>query len=89
MEKVAILTDWIRSMVAVTTPKEIRICLDPKDLNTVVIHSKGQLATSNVLLPKLSRAKVFSTLDTKDPFHQVGLDENSSLKTTFWTPFSH
>ena len=38
-------------------------------------------------MPKLSRAKVFSTLDAKDGFYQVGLDENSSLKTTIWTPF--
>ena len=37
------------------------------------------------LLPKLSRAKVFSTLDAKDGFYQVGLHENISLKTTFWT----
>ena len=39
------------------------------------------------MLPKLSKAKVFSTLDAKDGFYQVGLDEESSLKTTFWTPF--
>ena len=39
------------------------------------------------LLPKLSNAKVFSTLHAKDGFYQVGLDESSSLKTTFWTPF--
>ena len=36
---------------------------------------------------KLSKAKVFSTLDAKDGFHQVVLDESSSLKTTVWTPF--
>ena len=28
-----------------------------------------------------------TTLDAKDGFYQVGLDEQSSLKTTFWTPF--
>ena len=26
-------TEWISSMVVVTTPKKIRICLDPQDLN--------------------------------------------------------
>ena len=30
---------------------------------------------------------MFITLDAKDGFYQVGLDERSSLKTTFWTPF--
>ena len=87
VEKVAIPTDWISSMVVVTTPNKIRICLDPKNLNTAVIRPKYQLPTLDELLPKLSRAKVFSTLDAKDGFYQVGLDEDSSLKTTFWTPF--
>ena len=87
VEKVAIPTDWISSMVVVTAPNKIRICLDPKDLNTAVIRPKYQLASLDELLPKLSRAKVFSTIDAKDGFYQVGLDENSSLKTTFWTPF--
>ena len=74
-------------MVVVTTPNKIRICLDPRDLNTAVIRPKYQLPTLDELLPKLSRAKVFSTVDAKDGFYQVGLNENSSLKTTFWTPF--
>ena len=74
-------------MVVVTTSSKIRIYLDPKHLNTAVIRPKYQLPTLDELLPKLSRAKVFSTLDAKDGFYQVGLDENSSLKTTFWTPF--
>ena len=26
-------------------------------------------------------------MDAKDGFYQVGLDEQCSLKTTFWTPF--
>ena len=89
VEKVAIPTDWISSMVVVTTPNKIRICLDPKDLKTAVIRPKYQLPTLDELLPKLSRAKVFSTFDAKDGFYQFGLDENSSLKTTFWTPFGH
>ena len=74
-------------MVVVTTPKKIRICLDPKDLNKAVLCPKYQMATLDEVLPKLSKAKVFSTLDAKDGFYQVGLDEESSLKTTFWTPF--
>ena len=38
VEKVAIPTDWISSMVVVTTPNKIRICFDRKDLNTAVIR---------------------------------------------------
>ena len=42
VEKVAIPTDWISSMVVVTTPNKIGICLDPKDLNTAVTRLKYQ-----------------------------------------------
>lgn len=87
VEKVTAPTEWISSMVVVTTPNKIRICLDPKDLNKAVIRPKFQMPTLDELLPKLSKAKVFSTMDAKDGFYQVGLDTSSSLKTTFWTPF--
>ena len=89
VEKVTIPTEWINSMVVVTTPSKIRICLNPQDLNKAVIRPKYQMPTLDELLPKLSKAKVFTTLDAKDGFYQVRLDEQSSLKTTFWTPFGH
>ena len=38
------------------------------------------------ILPRLAKAKVFSTLDAKDGFYQIGLDDESSMKTAFWTP---
>ena len=69
MEKVAIPTDLISSMVVVTTPNKTRICVDLKDLNKAVVRPKYQLPTLDELLPKLSRAKVFSTLDAKDGFY--------------------
>ena len=87
VEKVTIPTEWISSMVVVTTPSKIRICLDPQDLNKAVIRPKYQMPTLDELLPKLSKAKVFTTLDVEDGFYQVGLDEQSILNTTFWTPF--
>ena len=45
------------------------------------------MPTVEEVLPKLSKAKVFTVLDAKDEFHQVKLDNESSLLTTFWTPF--
>ena len=38
-------------------------------------------------MPKLAKAKVFTVLDAKDGFYQVKLERESSLLTTFWTPF--
>ena len=74
-------------MVVVAKPNKIRICLDPKDLNKAVLPPKYQMPTLEEILPKLNGAKVFTTLDAKDGFYQIGLDEESSKLTTFWTPF--
>ena len=82
-------TKWISNMVVVAKPKKIRICLDPQELNKVIQHPKYQMPTLKELLPKLCKAKIFSTLDAKDGFYQISLDEASSKLTTFWTPFGH
>ena len=80
-------TEWISNMVVVAKPKKIRICLDPQELNKVIQRPKYQMPTLEELLPKLCKAKIFSTLDAKDGFYQISLDEASSKLTTFWTPF--
>ena len=80
-------TEWISNMVVVAKPGKIRICLDPQELNKVIQRPKYQMPTLEGLLPKLCKVKVFSTLDAKDGFYQIGLDEASSELTTFWTPF--
>ena len=87
IQKVTDPTDWISSMVIVSKPGKIRICLDPRDLNKAIQRPKYQMPTLEEILPKLSKAKVFTTLDAKDGFYQIELDEESSKKTTLWTPF--
>ena len=72
-------------MVVVAKPGKIRICLDPRDLNKALKRPKYQMPTLEELLPKLGKAKVFSTLDAKDGFYQIALDKESSMKTAFWT----
>lgn len=87
VKKVTEPTEWISSMVIVAKPGKLRICLDPRDLNRALQRPKYLMPTLEEILPCLSKAKVFTTLDAKDGFYQIGLDEESSLKTTFWTPF--
>ena len=57
--------------------------IDPRDLNRAIKRPKYQMPTVDEVLPKLSKAKVFTVLDAKDEFHQVKLDNESSLLTTF------
>ena len=81
-------TDWVSSVLAV--PKKdglVRICLDPKDLNTAIKRSHYPLPTVEDVTARLTNAKVFSVLDAKKGFWQVKLTEQSSFYTTFNTPF--
>ena len=61
--------------------------IHPRDLNRAIKRPKYQMPTVDEVLPKLSRAKVFTVLEAKDGFHKVKLDNESSFLTTFWTPF--
>ena len=89
IEKVTEPTDWVSSMVLVTKPnsKDLRICLDPMDLNQAIKRPHYPLPVIEEILPKLGKAKIFSVLDAKNGFWQVKLDRESSYPTTFNTPF--
>ena len=66
---------------------QIRVCIDPKDLNQVLRRSHYPNPTIDEILPELSRAKVFSTVGTKNGFWHVELDDDSSRLATFNLPF--
>ena len=80
-------TDWLSIMVTVVKPNKLRICIDPKDLNQAIKRSHYPMPTIEGVATKLSNAKVFSVLDAKSRFWQIRLDEESSMLTTFNTPF--
>ena len=80
-------TEWIRNVVVVAKPKKIRICPDPQELNKVIQRPKYQKPTLEELLPKLCKVRIFSTLNAKDGFYQISVDDASSKLATFWTPF--
>ena len=80
-------TKWINSMVAVSKPGKLRLCIDPKDLNKATKRPHYPLPTIEDILLKLTNAKLFSVLDAQKGFWQIELDESSSFLTTFWTPF--
>ena len=71
-------TEWISNMVAVSKPNKLRVCLDPLELNKAVLRNHYPISTVEQIAPRLSKAKVFSTVDAKDGFLQVVLDEPSS-----------
>ena len=86
--KVKQATDWVHPIVNVLKPNgSLRICLDPTQLNKCLRREHFALPTASEIFAKLSKSRVFTTLDATSGFLQLELDEDSSLLTTFATPF--
>ena len=66
---------------------DLRICLDPKDLNKSIQREHYPLPTIEDVATRLYGAKLFTILDVRNGFWHVVLDESSSFLTTFHTPF--
>ena len=81
-------TFWVSSVV-VTTKKSgaLRICVDPRPLNKAFKRETYQIPALDEILPEIAQAKVFSTVDLRSGFWHCVLDEQSSLLTTFSTPY--
>ena len=81
-------TDCVSSMFATKKADgNIRLRIDPHHLNRALKRSHYPLPVKEEILPKLSKAKVFSKVDLKEGFLQVELDEESSKLTVFQTPW--
>ena len=61
-------TDWVSSLVLVDSPKKLRVCLDPRDLNQAIKRPHYPMPIIEDILPEISDAKVFSVVDAKDGF---------------------
>ena len=64
---------------------KIRICLDPRPLNKVLIRERFQLRTLDEILHELCESTIFSKFDLNHAYWHVKLDEESSKLTCFET----
>ncbi|XP_064475556.1 uncharacterized protein K02A2.6-like [Ornithodoros turicata] len=81
-------TPWVNRMViAEKKSGEMRICIDPQALNKALQREVHHLPVLDDLLADLAEAKVFSRFDLINGYWHCELDEESSLLTTFQTPF--
>ena len=81
---VTIPTEWVSSITHPRKPDgTLCICLDPRDLNKVIIRECYKAPTLKEISHKLAGATVFSKLDTKYGFWSVHLDNASSHLTAF------
>ncbi|XP_071635047.1 uncharacterized protein [Temnothorax longispinosus] len=65
---------------------EPRLCVDYRRLNRKIVRDRYPLPLVEDQLDRLARAKVFCTLDLKDGFFHVPIDEPSIHYTSFVTP---
>lgn len=88
IEKVDHPKNFVSNLVIVEKKdKSLRICLDPKDLNKVLIRQYHLIPTLEEIVAKLCNKTIFSVLDLSDGFYNIKLDENSSDLCTFNSPF--
>lgn len=83
-------TKWVNSLViAKKADGSLRLCLDPRELNKNIEREHFEISTFEQVVSGLGGKSIFTTLDQKDSYWQVKLDHESSLLTTFNTPFGH
>ena len=81
-------TEWVSQIVvAVKKSGELRVCIDPPPLNTVLKREPYQIPVIDDLLPDLTDARVFTKADLASAFWHLELDRESSMLTTFATPY--
>ena len=82
-------TEWVSALV-VTKKKncdDIRICIDPGDLNRAIKRPHHPLKTIEQIAAEIPKAKYFTVVDAREAFYHIPLESRSSYLTTFGTPF--
>lgn len=85
--KVTEPTEWSSYMVAVVKGDKVRICLDPTELNKVILREHYPMPVLEEVAQRLAGAKYFSTLDATSGFWQIKLSDSSSRLCTMSTPY--
>lgn len=80
-------TEWVSSMVVARKSNgALRVCIDPKPLNKAIQRRCYPMPVMDDIVPRLTKARVFSICDVASGYWHVPLDEESSRLTTFATP---
>lgn len=88
VERVDEPSEWVHNLVVVEKPDgSVRLCLDPRELNNVLMDEFFMIPTLEEISQKIQGAEYYTVLDLKDGFYQIELDERASNLCTFSTPF--
>ena len=77
-------TPWVSSVTFPMKPNgEVRVCLDPSNLNKAIIREHHKLMTVEEIAHELAGATVYTKADALKAFLQIHLTHEASLLTTF------
>ena len=77
-------TPWVLSVTFLMKPNgEVRVCLDPSNLNKAIIREYHKPMTVEEITHKLARATVYNKADALKAFLQIHLAHKASLLMTF------
>ena len=79
--------EWLNSFVIVKKPNgNLRVCLDPTDLNKHIIHPICNMRTLEEIIDMLKGSMYFAVFDSTKSFFHVPLDRESKQLTAMLTP---
>ena len=80
--------DWVSSITYVQKANgELHLCLDPHDLNKAICHDHYKTLTVEEVAHEFTHSHYFTKLDAHHGYWLIVLDQESSLLTTFNSPF--
>ena len=80
--------DWVSSITYVQKANgKLCLCLDPRDLNEAICHDHHQMPTVEEVAHEFAHSHFFTKLDARHGYWSIVLNQDSSLLTTFDSPF--
>ena len=81
-------TDWVSSITYVQKANgELCLCLDPCDLSEAICHDHHKTPTVEEVAHEFAHSCFFTKLDARHGYWSIVLDQDSSMLTTFNSPF--
>ena len=94
----ALTKEWIKHFVLSTKisilfifkkNERLRLCVDYKDLNVVIVKNQHSLSLITKTLNRFNEFKRFTKFDFKNVYHRIRIKRDDEWKTTFRTRYEH
>ncbi|GJW05090.1 putative reverse transcriptase domain-containing protein [Tanacetum coccineum] len=69
--------------------RSFRMCIDYRELNKIMVKNRYPLPRIDDLFDQLQGSSVYSKIDLRSGYHQLGVREEDILKTAFRTRYGH